>query len=299
MASKDISQRFLLENAHIRGELTRIQESFQQAIANGGYPPIVQNFLGEMITASVLLSSTLKFKGRLSIQAKGDGYLQMIMAECTNDKSIRAIAKISSSVKEPACENSDLKTLLGNGQLAITIHPDSGEQYQGIVPLEHNSLASCLENYFKRSEQIPTRLFLFCQKGRAGGMLLQMLPQLYVDGFADEQTADQWQQTCRLAETLSPEEILAIPSERLLHRLYHFEDVRLFDEIQVNFECQCNHEKSRRIFLCLPPDDIKDILYQQSLLSIQCEFCGTQYEFSKDEIEEMLIENPSQKEALH
>ena len=175
---------------------------------------------------------------------------------------------MSSGMKEPACDTLDLKSLLGNGQLAITIQPDSGEQYQGIVPLEHNSLANCLENYFKRSEQIPTRLFLFCQKGRAGGMLLQMLPQLYIDGFKNEEIAEQWQQACMLAETLSPEEILAMPSQRLLQRLYHFEDVRLFDKKRITFECQCNFEKGRRIFLCLPPDDLKDILYQQSMPSI-------------------------------
>lgn len=296
MVVKDISQRFILENANIRGEITRLQESYKQVLDNGDYPLVVQNLLGELISAAVLLSSTLKFEGQLSIQARGDGYLQLIMAECRNDKRIRAIAQLDQNQAPPKQGKPNLKQLLGKGQLAITLQPDNGEQYQGIVPLEHSSLATNIEHYFKRSEQIPTRLFLFCQGGRAGGMLLQMLPQKSDQNIAQTETS--WERACMLANTLTSEELLAMPSERMLYRLYNGDEVRLFNETPVSFDCRCNLERTQRALLALQADELKDILDSNKPLSVQCQFCGTRYEFSKQDIERFL-NPPSQKSILH
>lgn len=287
MVAKDISQRFILEHSNIRGELTRLQESYKQVIENGDYHPAVKNLLGELMAASVLLSSTLKFEGQLSIQARGDGYLKMIMAECRNDKRIRAIAHVDKNQQPPKVSETNLGKLLGKGQLAITIQPDKGKQYQGVVPLGNDSIASSIENYFKRSEQIPTRLFLFCQLGRAGGMLLQMLPQQNsLENTA--QGPELWDRTCALANTLSSEELLAMPSARMLHRLYNGDEVRLLNETPVLFECRCSQERTQRALLALHSDELKEILSSKESVSVQCQFCGTDYEFSKHEIENLL-----------
>jgi len=299
MVTKDISQRFILEKSNIRGELTRLQKSYQQVISNGDYSPVIEHLLGELMAAAVLLSSTLKFKGQLSIQASGNGYLKMIMAECRNDKKIKAIAKVSSSLPAPET-STNLKQLLGNGQLVITIQPDKGERYQGIVPLESGSLSKCIENYFKRSEQVPTRLFLFCQNGRTGGMLLQTLPtQNHAAGFVEDPVADNWNRACLLAETLTNEELLAMSCERILHRLYNGDDVRLFDEKKVEFHCHCSLERVQQAFLSLPHDELQKLLNGHGALSAHCEFCNTPYEIEKKDLENKASFATAKISALH
>ena len=300
MASKDISQRFVLENSNIRGELTRLQVSYQQVISKGDYPDVINHLLGELMAATVLLSSTLKFRSHLSIQASGDGYLKMIMAECGNDKRIRAIAKVSSNIPMPEETKPTLKQLLGNGQLVITIHPDKGERYQGIVPLRNAALSKCLETYFKRSEQVPTRLFLFCQSGRAGGMLLQMLPtQNSAKKKFENPVADHWNRACLLTETLTTEELLSMPSKRILHRLYDGDDVRLFDEKKVQFHCHCSHERVQQAFMSLPTDELKELLTSHKPLSARCEFCNTAYEIEKKDLESKLSFASAKLSAIH
>jgi len=300
MVSKDISQRFVLENSNIRGELTRLHKSYQIVIDNGDYPNVIKLLLGELMAAAVLLSSTLKFRGHLSIQANGSGFIKMIMAECRNDKKIRAIAKVSSSFPPPETVTPDLKQLLGTGQLVITIQPDEGEQYQGIVPLENGTLSNCIEKYFKRSEQVPTRLFLFSREERAGGMLLQMLPSRHnAENSIEDPVADHWNRACTLAETLTTEELLAMPCERILHRLYNGDDVRLFEENKVSFHCDCSLERIQRACLCLPHDELQEILSDNHPLIVHCEFCNTEYKIAKKDVDNKLNLISAQKSAIH
>ncbi|MFA5494489.1 MAG: Hsp33 family molecular chaperone HslO, partial [Porticoccaceae bacterium] len=173
MPHNDQLHRFIFDNSDVRGEIVSLADSYQNVLDNGNYPTLINELLGELLAAAGLLSATLKFDGVITLQARGDGDLTLLMADCTRHNALRGIARLAEGA-DP--EVRDLRQLLGNGHLAITIDPADGERYQGIVPLEKETLNACLEDYFNLSEQLPTRLWLFADGQRAGGLLLQALP---------------------------------------------------------------------------------------------------------------------------
>jgi len=160
MASRDQFQRFIFEDSQVRGAWVKLNDSYSEIGNQAPYPASVRRMLGESLVASVLMSSTLKFEGTLSLQAQGEGPLRTLMAECSHDRFIRGLARYD----EHAVTEDSLNALLGEGRMAITISPDKGQRYQGVVPREEESLAGCLEEYFERSEQIPTSFFLFADE---------------------------------------------------------------------------------------------------------------------------------------
>jgi molecular chaperone Hsp33 len=179
----------------------------------------------------------------------------------------------------------DFQALLNGAQMAITIVPDQGERYQGIVPLIGSSLAQCLEFYFKQSEQIDTRIWLAEGNHRAAGLLLQVLPYSS-EVKADPQTlAEDWQRITLLADTLTHEEHLSIDPERLLFRLFHEEQVRLFDETKVRFECRCSRERVADALVMLPRDDIEHLLAEKGEVSTRCEYCNQEYHFDAIDVQ--------------
>ena len=172
MASRDQFQRFIFEDSQVRGAWVRLNDSYSEIGNQAPYPASVRRVLGESLAASVLMSSTLKFEGTLSIQAQGEGSLSTLMAECSHDRYIRGMARFD----EHAVSEDSFHELLGDGRMAITITPNRGNRYQGVVPRDQDTLAGCLEDYFERSEQIPTSLILFSDDNGAAGLLLQRLP---------------------------------------------------------------------------------------------------------------------------
>ncbi len=165
MSNSDQIQPVLFDKLDIRGVLVGLETSYQQVLELHDYPPLLQRVLGEMLAAVSLLSSTLKFDGRLILQAAGEGAVQMLMAECNHQHDLRAIARYEGDIPEKQA----FHELLVNGRLAITIEPEQGRRYQGVVPLEGDSLAQCLESYFAQSEQLPTQVHLVADGQRAGG----------------------------------------------------------------------------------------------------------------------------------
>lgn len=222
MASDDQFQRFIFENSQVRGAWVRLGDSYTRIGSQAPYPDSVRQLLGESLAASVLMSGTLKFSGTLSLQANGEGPLRTLMAECSHDRHIRGLARFD----EHAVAEDTLNALLGQGRMAITITPDQGQRYQGVVPREADTLAGCLQEYFDRSEQIPTSLFLFANESHCAGLLLQRLPG------DTEQDDDLWDRVNHLAATVEADELLTLDSQTLLHRLFHEETVRVFDAEQ-------------------------------------------------------------------
>lgn len=276
MALDDQFQRFLFDDSQVRGEWVRLSDSFQQIVAQTEYPGRIQHLLGETLAASVLLSGTLKFEGTLSIQAQGEGPVRTLLAECSHDRAIRGIARFDTA---PAGESLD--DILGTGRMAITITPDQGQRYQGVVPREHDNLSECLEDYFERSEQIETRLFLFADGNQAAGLLLQRLPG---DKTLDE---DLWQRVGHLASTLKAGELLELESETVLHRLFHEENVRLFDPEPVRFQCSCSRERTLAALESIGQDECYSILDEQGAIEMDCQFCHAQYRFDRNDIDQL------------
>jgi molecular chaperone Hsp33 len=270
-------RRFLFEGADLRGEIVRVDGAFAAIMQNHQYAPGVRDLLGEFLAAAVLLATTLKFEGRLTLQARSGGQVPLIMAECTSELAVRAIAR---GAQEATAVR--FGELLAEGQLAITVEPERGRRYQGIVPLHGESLAESLDAYFEQSEQLHTRVWLACDGRRTAGLLLQQLPtQLTPDPLEREA---QWNHACTLAATVSSEELLALDAAALLYRLYHEDPVRLFDPQPVRFRCSCSRERSRRALATLGEAEIRDILKEQGSVTMDCEFCNQQYVFEAPEL---------------
>ena len=277
MASQDQFQRFIFEHSQVRGAWVQLGDSFREITDQAPYPDSVRQLLGESLVASVLMSSTLKFEGTLSLQAAGEGALRTLMAECSHDRKIRGLARFD----EQAMSGETLHELLGQSRMAITITPEKGQRYQGVVPREADNLAGCLEEYFERSEQIATSLFLFADGDTAAGLLLQRLP-----GHTEEDD-DLWNRVNHLARTVEAEELLKLDSETLLHRLFHEETVRLYEPEPVEFRCSCSRERTLAALESIGKEECYSILDEQGSIDMDCQFCHANYRFNRNDIDHL------------
>ncbi len=288
--SGDRSLRFVIEDTDVRGEIVHLQDSLQEILAIHQYAPGVSRLLGEFLAAAVLLSTTLKFDGKLILQARSEGQIPLLMVECTNQRQIRAIARGAEHAT-----SEDFAQLLTRGQLAITVDPAKGKRYQGIVPLMGECLATCLDAYFRQSEQLQTRVWLAADENRAAGMLLQQLPaQLTPD---PEERQAQWGHVCTLGATITSGELLELNAEQILHRLYHEDPLRVFAPTRVNFHCDCSRERTFSALASLGSAELRDILSEQGSIAMDCEFCNQQYIFQPGDLLPLLTDDESR--TLH
>ena len=290
LPTRDRAQRFLFEETDIRGEFVHLDTAYRDILATHQYPRAVGHLLGEFLAAAVLLATTLKFEGKLVLQARSEGQVPLVMVECDSQLQVRAIAR---GAQEATSEHFD--QLLAGGQLAITIDPDSGQRYQGIVPLVQSSLAHSLEAYFQQSEQLGTRFWLAAGENSAAGMLLQQLPAQLVPDRSDRQ--DDWEHASTLAATLRNEEMLQLSAPELVHRLYHEEPVRLFEPLAVKFCCSCSRERTLNALTSLPKDEVEELLQELGSITMDCEFCNQQYRFGREDLGEVFAKNGQQ--TLH
>ena len=276
-ASTDICQRFLFADADVRGEIVRLTRSYTDTVSNHAYPPAVSSLLGEFLAAAVLLGSAIKFDGRLVLQVRGDGELNLLMSECTSEGAIRGIARFDTMP-----ESVDFDTLTGDGLLVITVDSRRSDPYQGIVSLEGGSLAASLQTYFEQSEQLESWFFFAVDENQACGFMLQQLPGAAA-GDTDARE-EGWQHLLTLAQTLTVSEMLALSNEDLLHRLYHQEEVKLFPPRQFHYQCSCSRERTARALISIGKEEVDSIVVEHGAVSIACEFCGTDYRFDASEV---------------
>ena len=280
MSQHDQLHRYLFEQFAVRGELVTVSETWKQILENHSYPQPVKNILGELLVATSLLTATLKFAGDITVQLQGDGPMTLAVINGNNQQQMRGVARVQGEVPDGA----DLKTLVGNGFLVITITPEEGERYQGVVGLEGDTLAACLEDYFLRSEQLPTRLFIRTGEvdGQlaAGGMLLQVLPAQNAQGNDFEHLAT-------LTETIKAEELFTLPANEVLWRLYHEEEVTLYDPQDVEFKCTCSRERCAGALRTLPDEEIDSIMAEDGEIDMNCDYCGSHYVFNSMDIAEI------------
>ena len=305
-SNPDTLQKFLFDAAPVRGELVRMEATWQEVLNRHAYPAPVRRLLGEMMAAAALLSANLKFNGALVMQLHGDGPVRMLVVECLSDLSLRATAKIAEGAE--IAEDATLTQLVnahGHGRFAITLDPQDklpGQQaYQGIVPLADeagplDSMAAVLEHYMQASEQLDTRLWLASNEQVAAGMLLQKLPsyggtieaQVGETGSplaedAQAQDLDTWDRACQLGATLKDDELLAESPETLLRRLFWEElqnaGLRVFEPMTPHFQCSCSRAKVAGMLQSLGQDEIESIIAERGDVEIHCDFCGQRYTF--------------------
>lgn len=298
MSDNDSLQRFLFENASVRGELVHLNATWQEVLTRHNYPAAIQHVLGEMMAASALLVSTLKFDGSLIMQIQGKGPLTLAVTECTSNRTMRAIAHWNQEML-----TDDLSSVVGEGVLAITIEPVSGKRYQGIVDLSSGDLATAIEDYMRRSQQLDTRLWLVADSEQASGMLLQKLPS---DNnakapLAAEQDSDIWNRVVCLADTVKDEEIAQLPFQKIIHRLFHEEDVRVFESLPISFRCSCSKSRVCNTMKMLGYDEVSSLFEHQEKIEVNCEFCNHEYIFDKVDIEELFAVDvqPGGSKARH
>ncbi|NPE54294.1 Hsp33 family molecular chaperone HslO [Dickeya dadantii] len=280
MANHDQLHRYLFENHAVRGELVTVSDTFQQMLTNHDYPVPVKNLLGEMLVATSLLTATLKFSGDITVQLQGDGPLKLAVINGNHQQQMRGVARLQGDI----AADSSLHDMVGNGYLVITITPTEGERYQGVVGLDGDNVAACLENYFQQSEQLPTRLFIRTGEhdGRqcAAGMLLQVLP-------AQHGNREDFDHLTQLTATVKGEELFGLPADEVLYRLYHQENVTLYEPQPVAFQCHCSRERCADALMTLPADEVSDILGQDGQIDMHCDYCGSHYLFSVQDIADL------------
>lgn len=278
----DQIHRFIFDATAVRGELVQLHHSYQEVLQRHSYPPAIEKLLGEMLAAAALLTATIKLEGTLTLEARGNGAVRLLMAECnTGAKSgdqLRAIARYEG---QPNGQN--LNQLLHKGQLVITLDPYKGTRYQGIVSLDQASISACLENYFASSEQLPTRLWLAADTKQAAGLLLQKLPE-----DASNKDPDAWVRLGHLADTIQTEELLQLDYATLLHRLFHEEDLRLFAPQQLQFGCTCSRERTASALITLGATELQSALAEMGKISTQCHFCNSSYEYGPEEVQQLI-----------
>lgn len=298
---RDRLQRFLFEHAPVRGHLVSLDEAWLGVLARRAYPPALRQVLGELMAASALLAATLKFEGVLVLQIQGSGPLRLLVVECQADLSLRATARFDGAEAALLAlgPRPTLSALSGDGRCAITLDPRDGRPaYQGIVPLEGASVAGVLQDYMTRSEQLDTRFHLAAGEQRAAGLLLQRLPTSGGRGTSSsaaevtDEDPDLWNRACILAETLTRDELLTLDGATVLRRLFHQQDLRLFESLTVRFHCTCSRDKVARMLRMLGADDVRAVLAERGLVSVECDFCHLAYEFGPQDVDELLSQAP-------
>ncbi|MBP9788109.1 MAG: Hsp33 family molecular chaperone HslO [Acinetobacter sp.] len=279
----DLRQRFFIEDCPVRGEVVHLEEALQTILAQREYMPAVQSLLGEMLSATALLASTLKIRGRISLQIQASGTFKWAMAECNHLGEVRALADYEADPRFNAADSSStvLSTLI-SPVLFINIEPEFGERYQGIVALDKPNLAGCLMQYYDLSAQIPTRIVLASSAQRAGGLLIQLLPR---NSEEEQERVDQdlWPRLTMLTETLKIEELTDLEASEILYRLYNEEEVRLPEVEVLKFGCTCSKERCAQALEQIGAEAVRETLEYQNPITMDCQFCSAQYTFSAEE----------------
>lgn len=303
MHDRDCLHRFLFEHYPIRGHLVHLDASWRALLEHREYPEAIRDTLGEAVAASVLLAATLKFDGTLSLQLQGQGPMHLMLAQCSSELGVRAVARYREAIDER-----DLSALSGEGNLSVTLETDDlSQRYQGVVPLSGARLAECLQGYFESSEQLPTRLWLHASEKGVSGMLLQRLPAVSLKERTTSpsqsrpsaaETEDAWRRVQLLGDTLKPEELATLSDRTILRRLFAEDDVRLFEPAPVFFRCRCSRDRVVGMLRALGADELRSILAERGKVEVQCDFCNRAYQFDAVDVEHFLSSQASDGSEL-
>jgi molecular chaperone Hsp33 len=302
----DSLQRFMLQGSPVRGEIVSLDDAWLEVVNRHELPESVRDRLGELSAAALLLAATLKFEGSLVLQIHGDGPVALFVVECDAGGTYRATVKLREHDQPPASDADlrDLADARGNGRFVVTLvpgRPAPGRQpYQGIVPFEGNSVAMVLEHYMARSEQVPTRLWLAADGRRAVGLLLQRLPSSGGEvpvtppaAAAPIDDDDAWNRMQQLADTITRGELLRLPPEHVIRRLFWQEPLHAFDQRPCRFACTCTRDKVASMLRMLGSDEVDGIVREQGAVEVRCEFCNLAYAFDRVDCAELFLQGVS------
>ena len=280
---QDALLRFLLPAAGVRGVAVRLDDTWRTIASRASYPAAAAELLGEAAAAAALFTGHAKVDGRLSVHLRSGGAIRTLFAECTAAGTLRGIVRLDPDAPAPS---RDLRALGDGALLAITIENPalgSGEpvRYQGLVAMESDRLDHAFEDYFRQSEQLPTRLLLACDGDHAAGLMLQKLP-------GDEGDDDGFRRVGALFDTLSAAELLALPGSDVVHRLFHEEGPQLVGHKALHFGCSCSAARVEAMLVSLGREEADAAVEAgDGEAAVTCEFCGQDYRVGPARIDEL------------
>jgi molecular chaperone Hsp33 len=296
MHDRDCLHRFVFEHYPIRGHIVHLDASWRALIEHREYPDAIRGFLGEAVAASLLLAATIKFDGVLSLQLQGDGFVHLMLAQCTSGLGVRGLARYKDEHEGggTAQQGSGIATLIGAGNLTVTLETDDGAQrYQGIVPISGDRLADSLQGYFENSEQLPTRLWLYADAAGVSGMLLQRLPGTPEAAVQTAAIDDAWRRVQLIGDTLTPVDLRTLGDAEILHRLFNEDDLRLFAPSPVYFRCRCSRERVAGMLQGLGEEETRAILAERGEVEVRCDFCNRAYVFDAVDVGQLFNAGPA------
>jgi molecular chaperone Hsp33 len=291
----DVVSPFQIENQPVRGRIVRLGGTVDEILTRHDYPPAVANLLGEACALAALVGASLKFTGRLILQAQGNGPVSYVVADYDTEGSLRGycryddarLAEVSGGFAQPGA-----KTLLGDGVFIMTI--DQGpemDRYQGVTAIEGETLALCAEQYFAQSEQTPTRVLLATARvqddgpahWRAGGMIIQNIAGDAARGETDEA----WSTVQALFQTLGEDELVdpTISGDTVLFRLFHEDGVRVFQRTPVKAFCRCSQERILTVLRSFPPEERAEMVEPDGAIKVTCEYCSRVYKVAPEMVD--------------
>jgi molecular chaperone Hsp33 len=285
----DCVRRFLFDELDIRGAVVRLDAVWRKLVDGRGYPAPVAGLLGQMAAVIVLLADNLKHPGRLTVQLRGKGPVSLLVIDCSEKMNLRCMAHHAKGIAAaPAAE------LLGHGELSLSMmSPRRRKPYQSVVPLEGATIAEIFERYLRRSEQVASRFFVAAAESGAAGLYLQKMPA------ADQRDPDGWTRVEALATTVKREELLGLPGEELLTRLFHEETVRMFEPRAVIHDCPPDTRKIGNILLALGREDVYDNLRRNGVIVVNDELSNREYRFGKEDIDRLFSRMPETPSSVH
>jgi molecular chaperone Hsp33 len=292
----DHVRRFIFENRPVRGQWVRLETAWRDLRAHSTYPPLVTELLGEAVAAAVLLAATLKFRGTLTLQLQGNGAVNLLVAQCTHDFRLRAVARYDEAavgaLSLPGGPGMFRRLTGSEGRVTVTVEADEKSlRYQGVVPIAGDSLADSLEAYFANSEQLPTRVLLAASDTHCAGLLVQKLPGR--QGLDEEEAMPAWEEAQRGMERVSAPQLLSQSVEAVLAADFPGHDLRLFRGMPVSFECRCSPLRVAGVLRSLGSEEIRDLLKEQGSVTVTCEFCQRPYRFDSIDIEALFSDVPT------
>ncbi len=285
MLDHDQIQRFLIQDTAIRGQLISLDASLQEILKRVDVKGRAASILGESLAAICLLASTVKIDGKITLQIRGDGDLNMLVAQATSERTLRGL--IRGHIEQN--DTRDLKEIFNSDHIVLSIETGNAKPYQGVVLLDGTDISSALKSYFAQSEQLPTQLWLVGNEQSVSGLLLQQMPVTEHVKKSNEPKAenDDWVRVQLLADTIKDEELLELSSMELLHRLFNQDDVQLFEAEPIRFDCSCSKKRSAAMIASMGKSDIDDLLTERDDVEIICEFCNQAYVFDRVDVAEI------------
>jgi len=292
--SEDTLHRFIFENTDIRGNYVKLNHTIEEATQHQALPQNIHIALGELMVASSLLASTLKLDGSLTLQIQTNGPLKLLIAECNDNLGIRGTVKWNGPIESIAPID-----LIKEGHFIITlIQKNAKTPYQGIVPMEGNSISELLENYMLRSEQIQTKLWIHSQENIFHGLLIQKLPfNSSAEALDQEAMTSAWEDIVMSADKSFKAIHPALEASKILQIIFSSETIRLYDPSYPNFECSCSKKSVENMLRLIGKKECESIIEEQSSITIHCDFCNECYKYSEDEVE--FIFNESEDSIKH